>query len=155
MFAHIRHSKDLLLWNNAAKPQVFDWPEPSSSFRGYEQMNLGGLETTLPSASAIDQNAFAWINEAKFRKGILENRIADIEKKMETLVRLAENLKPKEIAIRDLTRNQAKKEIIRYFKTHHGENIDASDIEDDLGIDIMLAIEICEELEKEGQIRGV
>lgn len=156
MTARVRYSKDVLQWGNAVKqPLDIDWPAPSSSFRGDEQTHLGELKPALPTATAIDESALAWINEAKLKKSTLENRLAEIEKKLELLTNLTEMLEPKEITIRDISYAQAKKEITEYFKTHHGDSIDPADIEESLGIDIEIAIKICEKLEKEGQIKGI
>lgn len=59
------------------------------------------------------------------------------------------------IEIRDIDRDQAKREIRQYFSDHHGENIDAADLQEALGINVFLAAEICEELEQEGKIKGL
>ena len=55
----------------------------------------------------------------------------------------------------DITYRQAKKEIIKYFSEHHGGNIDAAEIQEVLHIDISMAIEICDELERNGKIKSV
>jgi len=59
------------------------------------------------------------------------------------------------IELRDIPYEDAKAEIKQYFDAHHGEDIDASDIQLVLGIDIRMAIQICDELEQEGQIKGL
>ncbi len=61
---------------------------------------------------------------------------------------------PGQIVLKDISYEQAKKEIIEYFSKHHGENIDAADIQEALNIDISLAIEILDGLENEGKIKA-
>jgi len=57
------------------------------------------------------------------------------------------------LEIRDIPLYQAKEEIAAYFKAHHGEIIDAADLQEALGIDIGIAIQACAELEGEGRIK--
>ncbi len=56
------------------------------------------------------------------------------------------------IELRDITHDQAKKEIADYFSAHHGENINSFQISVDLRIDEDVVDEICEELLEEGRI---
>lgn len=57
------------------------------------------------------------------------------------------------LEIRDVPLYQAKEEIAAYFKEHHGEVVDAADLQEALGIDIGTAVQACEELEEEGSIK--
>lgn len=57
--------------------------------------------------------------------------------------------------LRDVSYEDAKREIKQYFESHHGENIDAADVQEVLRIDIQMAIQICQELEREGQIKAL
>ncbi len=59
-----------------------------------------------------------------------------------------------QIVLKDITYGQAKKEIKEYFSKHHGENIDAADIQEALNIDISLALGILDDLEDEGKIKA-
>lgn len=59
----------------------------------------------------------------------------------------------KVIELRKISYKQAKKEIREYFKKHHGEKIDASDIQENLQIDILDVIGILDVLEAEGKIK--
>lgn len=59
------------------------------------------------------------------------------------------------LEIRDIPREQAKAEIKAYFESHHGESIYPSDIMENLRLDYDLIGELCDELEKEGKIRGL
>lgn len=56
------------------------------------------------------------------------------------------------ITIRDIPYQQAKDEIKAFFKGHHGESIDPTDIEERLCIDFDMAAQACEELVAEGEI---
>ena len=58
------------------------------------------------------------------------------------------------IELRDLTPKQARKEIEAYFKGHDGQVITVVDLQKELGIEIESACEICDELEREGKIKG-
>jgi hypothetical protein len=60
-----------------------------------------------------------------------------------------------EIKLRDLSYEDARSEIIKFFKENDGEKLDASDIQEYLGIDITLAIQICDDLESEGKIKTI
>lgn len=81
----------------------------------------------------------------------LKNKVAELEKRVAEL----ESLLPDIVVIRELSYKEAKKEIRKYFKTHHGQDITPADIEDSLGIEFELASRVCIDLEKEGQIKGV
>jgi len=59
------------------------------------------------------------------------------------------------IELRDISYEDAKAQIKQYFEAHHGEEIDAADLEEALGIDIVMAIQICQDLEQEGRVKGV
>jgi hypothetical protein len=59
------------------------------------------------------------------------------------------------LEIREIPREQAKEEIRAFFKDRHGEAIYPSDIMEALSLDYDLVYEICEELEKEGMVKGL
>jgi len=59
------------------------------------------------------------------------------------------------LEIREIPREQAKKEIKAYFEAHHGQNIYPSDLMDALRLDYNLVWELCNELEKEEKIKGL
>jgi len=56
------------------------------------------------------------------------------------------------IELRKISYKQAKKEIKEYFVRHHGEKIDAADIQERLQIDIVCVFGILDVLEAEGKI---
>jgi len=76
----------------------------------------------------------------------MENRVAEL-----TSIDYEE---PGKIVLKDISYGQAKKEIIDYFSMHHGENINAADIQEALNIDISLALEILDDLELEGKVKA-
>ena len=57
------------------------------------------------------------------------------------------------IIIDDLTKDEARNRIIRYFELHSPNKVYPSDILEYLKIDFRLGMEIIEELEKEGKIK--
>ena len=84
-----------------------------------------------------------------------ESRLTGLENLIGELLAKIDLNTEAEIVIRDLSFTEAKKEIRQYFKQHHGEDINAADLEENLGIDFELATKACESLEKEGKIKGV
>jgi len=80
----------------------------------------------------------------------LEEAIHDIKNRLEKLTCSYET---KDIEIRRITYKKAKKEIADFFKNHHGKELNAADIQENLGIDIEVAMKACDELEKEGKIK--
>ena len=67
----------------------------------------------------------------------------------------ATNSSEKFLEIREIPREQAKEEVRAFFKAHHGEAIYPSDVMEALSLDYDLVYEICEELEKEGMVKGL
>jgi len=67
----------------------------------------------------------------------------------------ATNSAEKILEIREIPRDQAKEEIRAFFKAHDGEAIYPSDVMEALSLDYDLVYEICEELEKEGMVKGL
>jgi hypothetical protein len=65
------------------------------------------------------------------------------------------NSAEKIMQLREIPREQAKAEIRKFFQDHHGESVYPSDILESLHLDYDLVYEICEELEKEGKIKGL
>ena len=57
--------------------------------------------------------------------------------------------------LREVSYEDAKREIKQYFEAHHGESIDAGDLQEALGIDIQMVIQICQDLERDGQIKAL
>ena len=78
----------------------------------------------------------------------LRARVASLE---EQVGRLEENLVQQVIVLREMTREEAKTEIIDLFAC--GETLYYSDISERLRIDLEVVVEICRELQAEGAIR--
>ncbi len=78
----------------------------------------------------------------------LKARVAALE---EQVARLEENSVEKVIILREITKEEAKAEIIDLFAT--GEILYYSDISERLRIDLEMVVEICRELKAEGAIR--
>lgn len=57
--------------------------------------------------------------------------------------------------LREVSYEDAKREIKQYFEAHHGESIDAGDLQEALGIDIQMVIQICQDIERDGQIKAL
>lgn len=73
----------------------------------------------------------------------------------EKVAAMKTNSAEKMLQLREIPRDQAKEEIRKFFQDHHGESIYPSDILQALHLDYDLIYEICEELEKEGKIKGL
>ncbi len=104
-------------------------------------------------AEAIDitpESSSTLLMQSKISK--LEEKVASLESKVAELDGCLAQEDAEVINIRDISYGQAKQEIRQYFKDHHGEEYTASDLEERLGIDFEMALVICSELEKEGQI---
>jgi len=87
----------------------------------------------------------------------LEQEVAVLKKEISEMKRLVtQYVGPHEataLEIRNVSLDRAKEEIAAYFKEHHGEVVDAADLQEALGIDIGIVIPACEELEEEGRIK--
>ena len=81
------------------------------------------------------------IRELKARVAALEEQVARLEESS------VENV----IVLREITREEAKAEIIDLFAA--GETLYYSDISERLCIDLEMVVEICRELKAEGEIR--
>jgi hypothetical protein len=134
------------------------------SHQGYDQPLITpttpSLEITLPSSGTHPSTQFLQTrmeqldlgqNDAIVRIHALEREVGEIKEKVGELATLVEPTAITEL--RDIPYRDAKKLIVEYFEGHHGEEIDPADIQDALGIDVLTASRICEELEKEGKIR--
>jgi len=85
----------------------------------------------------------------------LDKRIDELESQVEALSREVAHLQeePKTVALRTIRRDDAKGEILDLFRT--GRTLYYSDIVQELGIDIDLVVELCEELESEGRVETI
>lgn len=56
------------------------------------------------------------------------------------------------VELRDISLEEAKEEIARYFRAHDGIEIGYDELIDELRLELPLVVEACHELEKEGKI---
>lgn len=88
---------------------------------------------------------------ARDRIAGLEKRIEYLEKQIGDLQKSNTKLKQERvIVLRQVTREQAKEEVRRLFST--GRTLYYSDIARRLKVDLQLVVEICRELQEEGEI---
>ena len=85
----------------------------------------------------------------------LANEIKELKETVQQLAEQRGSFKEEAIILRDVPYKKAKEEITSYFQEHDGEAIDPADIQEALGIDVFLAMGICEELESGGEIKAV
>jgi hypothetical protein len=86
----------------------------------------------------------------------LANLKADIEDlKAKVAALQATNSPEKVLEVREIPREQAKEEIRAFFRDHHGKAIYPSDVMEALSLDYDLVYGICEELEKDGAVKGL
>lgn len=86
--------------------------------------------------------------KSRARNGSLEDRIRRIEAKVAAIEAVVPS--EKVIILRDITVEQAKKEIRDLFST--GRTVYYSDIAQELGISLQLVVEICKQLQAAGDI---
>ena len=89
----------------------------------------------------------ALVAEEQSEIGALKARVAVLE---EQVARLEEDSAPKVIELREVTKDEARAEIIDLFAT--GETFYYSDIFERLRIDLEMVVEICHELQEEDVI---
>ena len=109
--------------------------------------------------SSSDSGLFEHTNlysECLHLKAVNAELRAENESLMAKVVAMqATNSAEKILEIREIPRDQAKEEIRAFFKAHDGEAIYPSDVMEALSLDYDLVYEICEELEKEGMVKGL
>lgn len=76
------------------------------------------------------------------------HRIDIITKEIKELKSINEEV----IVVRELSRDEAKKEIKKLFEDNDGKSLDYGDIMRELKLDLKLVVELCSELAKEGEI---
>ncbi|ODS36330.1 hypothetical protein BEH94_04160 [Candidatus Altiarchaeales archaeon WOR_SM1_SCG] len=83
---------------------------------------------------------------------ILRSEVSKLEKELDEIKRAN---KPHLIVLREISREDAKKEILGLLDNLKGEQIYPSDIADKLSIDFLMVMDILDELEKEEEIEVV
>ena len=122
-------------WDDANEVLSTNWPKPEK-----ERKNLS-IISLKDGKYVTDIWTEAYVIATNKIKDIAESSSIDYEE-------------PDEIVLKDISYGLAKKEIKEYFSKHHGEIIDAADIQEALNIDISMAIEILDDLENEGKIKA-
>jgi len=141
-------------WDDAKEPSLKDWPKAEKT-RGH--ISVIDLKTRKDTAYIWDASV---IPTPMVPEIMYDHRVEDLEKRLKKMEnRIAELTsidyeEPGQIILKDIPYGQAKEEIGEYFSKHHGKNIDASDIQEALNIDISLVIEILDDLECEGKIKA-
>ena len=92
------------------------------------------------------------------RLDMLVQKIDALESKFDLILSRLDNIESiieegEVVELRDIPKDQAKAEIKEFFKEHHGENLHASYIEEELLIDFDMVMECMGELESEGAIK--
>ena len=88
------------------------------------------------------------VEEVHTEVQLLKEKVANLEKEIKAFQDGGSG--EAVIVLRTITREQAKQEIMELFQT--GETLYYSDIAQRLRIDLPLVVEICQELENEGEI---
>lgn len=97
-------------------------------------------DRSTPIGTAVIQKLHAEVEHLRGRMAVLEDEIKALR-----------GLMPEEvIVLRTVSREQAKREIQEAFRS--GETLFYSDIARRLAIDLPLVVEICQELEQEGEV---
>ena len=112
----------------------------------------------------INDPTLPFIVEQSVKKALLErgqsretvSLLKEIKEQLKVIASEIKELKPyKEefVVFQDITRDEAKKEIRKYFEKHQEDNaVGYSDLVRYLHLDLKLVVELCSELESEGFI---
>ena len=102
-----------------------------------------GLKSYRSSESALLKE----VNHLKELVTSLTTRLTELEREVE----VTKAAQPDDIiVIREISKEQARKEIIESFES--GEPLDQADLADTLSLEISLVIEVCNELIEEGVV---
>lgn len=141
------------------------WGQSGDSYQGYKalsQKEFVGLNSSLWHVAGlpVELEAQTTITAQEIISGHqlneLINEIKELKDMIGQLSELVDSFcseKNNGMEIRNISFGEAKKEIVQYFKEHHGEHLTAADLEEVLGIDFWLCEKICEKLTKEGKIK--
>ena len=147
-------AKLLKTWDDSIEPSLKGWAKAEKT---QEHIFFIGTKTRKDAVDMWDASAIPIPNGTKI---IYDHTIEDLEKRLKKMENQLAELnsidyeEPDQIVLKDVSYEQAKKEIDEYFSKHHGEIFNAADIQEALNIDISLAIEIIGDLEREGKIKA-
>jgi oligoendopeptidase F len=88
------------------------------------------------------------VRSLRAQRTSLVNRIKSLEKRLTKIESSLPN--EKVVLLREISKEEAKKEIRQLFS--EGKTLYYSDIAEHLGLDLQLVVEICNELQKSGEI---
>ena len=118
--------------------------------RGRRRVGLSGRTRTVGAHLARDAEVSRLQAEVRRLKGLAANqeaRISELEQELDA----AKTMQPEDvIEIREISKEQARKEIVESFES--GEPLDHADLADALALEISLVVEVCNELMEEGVI---
>lgn len=126
---------------------VFPGMRPGPGPTEYVFEPEGVIETAEPSGVYVE-NALLRRNNAQ-----LSLEIQQLSQRMELLERNLQALAPAVVILRELSREEAKAEILELFSG--GDTYDYEDIVKRLGIELQIAVELCDELIAEGELGPV
>ena len=141
-------------WQDAMKLPITLLEKPKTAYADNKQLLGFSGEGTTATFNVTGELIYDYRLEGL---EVVARKVKTLEENIKKIANRIENLtcsyEAKNIEIRKIPYRQAKKEIVEFFKSHHGEKLNASDIQENLGIDITMAITACDELEKEGKIK--
>ncbi|MDZ7696949.1 MAG: hypothetical protein U5R49_08540 [Deltaproteobacteria bacterium] len=88
------------------------------------------------------------------RLNAIENELAEVKSMAKRILSLLED-DDDVLEARDISFEDAKEEVARYFRSHDGENIDCGDLMEDLNIAPGIIMKVCEKLQEEKKIAPV
>ncbi len=131
--------------------RVEKWPHASASC--WSSVTLRGRDVPHHSVSSAPVLSYDRIIQDAVQGHM--DRIKAVEDQLERIRELVSAFAPEVIELRDISPEQAKKEIKQYFEEKHGEHFDSVDIMSALSIDHEIVDRVLIELEKEGSIAGI
>lgn len=110
---------------------------------------LSGIQVVFDSGMSSSSDLLEHENlQLRNENLLLRDRIHRIEERLASIE--SSLTKEKVVILREISKEEAKKEVRNLFST--GKTLYYSDIAQELGLDLELAVEICNELQKQGEI---
>ena len=110
-------------------------------------VTMARIGRELKSYRSSESALLKEVNHLKELVASLTTRLIELEREVET----TKAAQPDDIiVIREISKEQARKEIIKSFEA--GEPLDQADLADTLALEISLVIEVCNELIEEGVV---
>lgn len=141
---------------NTAQAETIDYtpvPDVGGAIRYasnfYIGISAGGKVFVVggePSTPSITASSF----DLESRVHTLEARVAGLEKDLEQLKQTALQPEGDVVVLRTVSREGAKREILGLFQ--RGEALDQAEVAQRLSLELMLVVDLCEELVKEGLV---